>query len=416
VSDPICITGLGVVSPLGDSAVRFRDSLLEGRTAIAEDPRFAAFECRSRLAARVSGFDAATWIPPMKLRRMDTTGPYALVALRQAMEGAGYAGSPGGDARAGVVLGTFSAGGQATYEYLEALFRGGPSGAPALLFNSTVGNAAAGLAGLEYKLCGPNATISQKEASGLAAIVTAVDLLTLGRADAIGAGGMDAIYDIFYRAHDRFGVMTDATAADESQAPFSRWRRGFVMGEGGFALWLERADACRSRGARVHAEILGTGLSSADCPLNAWPSDPEPLVRTMTLALDAAGLTPADVHCVYGAANATRALDEMEARALTTLFGGSSTVVTSIKGAIGECGASGAAACVAAVVCGGAGQVPPIAGLRHPDPVAGSLRLATAAIAAPGDVVLVNSVASGGALASAVLRVPRQGVKLTIDE
>ena len=123
------------------------------------------------------------------------------------------------------------------------LFRGGPSGAPALLFNSTVGNAAAGLAGLEYKLCGPNATISQKEASGLAAIVTAVDLLRLGRADDVGAGGMDAIYDIFYRAHDRFDVMSDAAAFDDSLAPFSRSRRGFVMGEGAFVLWLTRGAA-----------------------------------------------------------------------------------------------------------------------------------------------------------------------------
>ena len=190
-----------------------------------------------------------------------------------------------GDARAGIVLGTYSAGGQATNEYLESLFRGGPSGAPALLFNSTVGNAAAGLAGLEYKLCGPNATISQKEASGLAAIATAVDLLRLGRADAVGAGGMDAIYDIFYRAHDRFDVMSDAAAFDDSLAPFSRSRRGFVMGEGGFVLWLTRGGR-----ARGYGEILGTAAASADCALNAWPTDPEPLVRTMSLALEDAGL------------------------------------------------------------------------------------------------------------------------------
>ena len=161
----------------------------------------------------------------MKLRRMDTTGPYALVALRQAMDEARYAITAEGDPRAGVVLGTYSAGGQATNEYLEGLFKGGPSGAPALLFNSTVGNAAAGLAGLEYKLCGPNATISQKEASGVAAVVTAVDLLRLDRADAIGAGGMDAIYDLFYRAHDRFNVMSGAAEAGDSIAPFSEARR-----------------------------------------------------------------------------------------------------------------------------------------------------------------------------------------------
>jgi 3-oxoacyl-(acyl-carrier-protein) synthase len=337
----------------------------------------------------------------MKLRRMDTTGPYALVAVQQAMQQAGYSPPPDGDDRAGIVLGTYSAGGQATSEYLESLFRGGPSGAPALLFNSTVGNAAAGLVGLEYKLRGPNATISQKEASGLGAIVTAVDLLRLGRADTIGAGGMDAIYDLFYRAHDRFNVMSDALAFDDSLAPFSRSRRGFVLGEGGYALWLRRG------GGGGCGEILGTAAASAVCALNGWPPDPEPLVRTMSLALEDAGLRASDVDVVYAAANATTRLDDVEARALVTLFGGTQTVVTSIKGAIGECGASGAAACVAAVLCGSVGRVPPIAGLRDVDPIADPLRLATTNLEAPGEIVLVNSVASGGAVISAVLRIPR---------
>jgi 3-oxoacyl-(acyl-carrier-protein) synthase len=337
----------------------------------------------------------------MKLRRMDTTGPYALVALRQAMEEAKYAITTEGDARSGVVLGTYSAGGHATNEYLESLFRGGPSGAPALLFNSTVGNAAAGLAGLEYKLCGPNATISQKEASGLAAIASAVDLLRLGRVDAVGAGGMDAIYDMFYRAHDRFAVMSDAADVDGSLAPFSASRRGFVLGEGGFALWLERG------GQRGRAEILGTGATSAQCALNAWPPDPAPLVRTMRLALADADLAPSDVDVIYASANATARLDEVEARALATLFGGGRAVITSIKGAIGECGASGAAACVAAVLCGALGRVPPIAGLSEADPVTHPLRLAATTMESPGEIVLVNSVASGGALVSAVLRISK---------
>jgi 3-oxoacyl-(acyl-carrier-protein) synthase len=401
VAAPISITGLGVVSPFGDSPARFLEALLDGATAVAVDPRFVSFGCRSTLAARVSGFDPALWIAPMKLRRMDTTGPYALVAVRQAMDDAEYSVKTEGDDRAGIVLGTYSAGGQATSEYLESLFRGGPSGAPALLFNSTVGNAAAGLVGLEYKLRGPNATISQKEASGLAAIVTAVDLLRLGRADTVGAGGMDAIYDIFYRAHDRFDVMSDASAFDDSLAPFSRSRRGFVMGEGGFVLWLTRG------GEKRYGEILGTAAASAVCALNSWPSDAEPLVRTMSLALEDAGLRPVDVDVVYASANATTRLDDVEARALVSLFGGSRTVVTSIKGAIGESGASGAAACVAAVLCGAAGRVPPIAGLREADPIAGPLRLADANLEAPGEVVLVNSVASGGAMVSAVLRIPR---------
>jgi 3-oxoacyl-[acyl-carrier-protein] synthase II len=401
VAEPVSITGLGVVSPFGDSLDRFRDALLDGATGIGADPSFVAAGCRSTLAARVSQFDAAKWISPMKLRRMDTTGPYALVAVRQAMDLAGYTPTTDGDPRAGVVLGTYSAGGQATREYLEALFRGGPSGAPALLFNSTVGNAAAGLVGLEYKLCGPNATVSQKEASGLAAVATAVDLLRLGRADVIAAGGMDAIFDIFYLAHDRFNVMNVDHEPGASTAPFGCSRGGFVLGEGGFVLWLERQPA---RGTKVLADILGIGAASAECALNQWPTSPDALVRTMRLAIEDAEISAGDVSVVYAAANASD-LDAVEARALASLFGGSQTVVTSIKGALGECGASGAAGCVAAVACGAIGKVPAIANLREPDPSARALHLASSAEDAPGQLVLVNSVASGGALTSVVLRI-----------
>lgn len=402
MSDRIIVTGVGVVSPFGDEPAAFRDALLAGASAIAADQRFVDYGCRSRLAARVARFDPARWISPMKLRRMDTTGPYALVSLQQAMKAAGYEAGAAPDDRTGVLLGTYSAGGQSTNEYLEALFRGGPTGAPALLFSSTVGNAAAGLAGLEFKLAGPNATISQKEASGLAAIAVATDLLRLGRADAVGAGGMDAIYDIFYRAHDRFRAMTDAAAPDESQAPFARARRGFVMGEGGFALWLERGSA---GDPRALAEILGVSQSGAAAPLNGWPADSAPLARSMRLALEDARLAPADVSTVYASANATASLDDVEARALTEVFGGR-PAVTSIKGAIGESGAAGAAACAAAILCGRLGEVPPIAGLRDVADSASGLRLCTSRTAA-GEVVMVNSVGSGGALASLVLRVPR---------
>ena len=403
----IYVTGIGVVSALGHSRESFRDALLAGETAIAPDARFTDGTCRSVLAARVSRFDPSAWISPMKLRRMDGTGPLALVAIQHAMEDARYVVTGDGDDRAGVVLGTYSAGGQATNEYLSAFFQGGPTGAPALLFNSTVANAAAGLAGLEFKLRGPNATISHKEGSGLAAVVTAVDLLRMGRADAVAAGGMDSIYEVFFKAHDQFGVMNPSTAAGAVTAPFGRCRRGFVLGEGGFCLWLERGDRWRTRDARSHGELLGLGAASAAIPLNAWPDRPEPLVRTMTMALEDAGLRPADVDVVYASANGSRGLDEVEASALAQVFGEARPVVTSIKGALGEFGACGSAACAAALLCGAAGKVPPIVGLADVDPSAHTLRLATTTMDAPGPLVLVNSVASGGALFSCVLRVGR---------
>ena len=399
MSRSIAISGVGVVSPLGATCDAFCEGLLAGRSGIAPIRTFDVAACRTTIAATVTGFEPTQWIPPMKLRRMDDTARYAVVVTRMAFEDAQYPLSVAGDDGAGVVMGTFTAGGQATSEYLAALHKGGPTGAPALLFNSTVGNAPASLAGLEFKLRGPNVTISQKESSGLGAIVTAVDTIRLGRARALAAGGVDAVFEIFFRVHDRFGVMSpDVIPA----GPFDRARQGFVLGEGGFALLLEEP---RARAAPRYGEVLGVGASSAAVGINQWPADPAPIVRTMRAAIGDAGLSPTQIDVVYASANASAALDRVEALALAECFGSHRPIVTAIKGALGECGASGAAACAAAVLCGRAGYVPPIAGLTAPDPVAAGLDLAREKRPLPGPFALVNSIGSGGSLFAAVIRI-----------
>jgi 3-oxoacyl-[acyl-carrier-protein] synthase II len=397
------VSGVGVVSAFGTTHEAFRDALLDGRSSIAPLTGFDTSGCRTTLAAEIKGFDPTPWVSPMKTRRMDRTAVYTIAMMKLALQDANAAIAADGDDRGGVMLGTWSAGGGSTQQFLDALFRSGPSGAPALLFDSTVSNSAAGIAGLEHRLRGPNMTVSHKEASGLAAIVTAVDLIREERAASLIAGGADAIFETFYKGHDRFAVMSPHHEFSAHMAPFDAARDGFVLGEGAFGLWLECADSADHRGA--HGEILGVAASSAAVPLNAWPDRPEGLARTMRLALEDAGLEAAAVDVVYGSANATRALDAAEAQALSTLFGGGRTVVTSVKGALGEFGAGGAAACTAALLCGRAGRVPPIAGLDRADAATDGLRLARGAVDAPGPIVLVNSVASGGALFSAVLRV-----------
>jgi len=403
VRPPVRVSGIGVVSAFGTTHETFRDALLAGASSIAPLTGFDTAGCRTTLAAEIKGFDPTPWVSPMKMRRMDRTAVYTAAMMKLALQDAGVSIAAGGDDRAGVMLGTWSAGGGSTQQFLDGLFRGGPSGAPALLFDSTVSNSAAGIAGLEHRLRGPNMTVSHKEASGLAAIVTAVDLIREARASSLIAGGADAIFETFYKGHDRFAVMSPHHGFSAHLAPFDAARDGFVLGEGAFGLWLERADRADPRGA--HGEILGVAASSAAVPLNAWPDRPETLARTMRLALEDAGLEPDAVDVVYASANATRALDAVEAQALSTLFGGGRAVVTSVKGALGEFGAAGSAACAAAFLCGRAGRVPPIAGLIEPDSATATLRLARGAVDAPGPIVLVNSVASGGALFSAVLTV-----------
>jgi 3-oxoacyl-(acyl-carrier-protein) synthase len=401
VSAPVIVDGIGVVSAFGTTHESFRESLLDGGTAIRTVAGFATADCQTSLAAEMVGFEPTAWVPAMKLRRLDRTGVYALAAARLALEDAGVTLAADGSDSLGVVLGTWTAGGQSTQHFLDGLFRGGPSGAPALLFDSTVGNSAASLVGLEYKWRGPNVTVSHKEASGLAAIVTAVDHLRERRANALLAGGVDAVYESFFKGHDRFAVMSRQRQAGAALAPFDESRAGFVIGEGGVGLWLRTAAS--GAPGRGHGQILGVAAAGAAVPVNAWPHDPAPLVRTMAQAIADAGVAREDIGVVYASANATPILDRVEAQALSALFG-ATPLVTSIKGALGESGVSGALACAAALLCGRERLVPPIAGLATGLVEAGQLRLVRSAAPAPGPLTLVNSFASGGALFSCVLR------------
>ena len=347
---PVRIGGVGIVTPFGTDHSAFREALLQGRSAIAHIRGFDTGECRTSLAATIEGFDPSPWVAPMRMRRMDRTAVYAVTATKLAFEDAGASTPAGGDDRSGVIVGTWTAGGGSTQIFLDALFRQGPTAAPALLFDSTVANSAASIVGLDHRLRGPNLTVSHKEASGLAAIVTAVDLLREGGAAALVAGSTDAVFETFFKAHDRFRVMSPDASFSSRLAPFDASRGGFVLGEGAVSLWLERSDAPERSAGR--ADILGVAASSASVPLNAWPDRPDSLERTMRLAIEDAGLTPSDIDVVYASANATHELDRCEACALASLFGGTRTIVTAIKGALGESGSSGALACAAACLCG----------------------------------------------------------------
>ena len=310
------VSGIGVISAFGTSHAAFRDGLLEGRSGIAPLSGFDTSECRTTLAAQVTGFEPAKWVAPMKLRRLDRTGVYALALAQLVLADAQRTPTPDGDDRSGVVLGTWTAGGQSTQQYLDAFFRSGPANAPALLFDSTVANSAASLAGMEYKLRGPNVTVSHKEASGLGAIVCAAELLRGDRACGLLTGGVDAVFEPFFKAHDRFAVMSGDAAFSRRQSPFDCERAGFVLGEGGFGLWLQQSD---DRTDGRDEAVVGVAAAGAAVGLNLWPDKPEPLVRTMRLALEDAGLSPDDVDVVYASANAT-GLDATEAEALIPAF------------------------------------------------------------------------------------------------
>jgi 3-oxoacyl-[acyl-carrier-protein] synthase II len=399
------ITGVAACSSLGQTAA-FIDALLAGHSGVRPITSFDTSSCRARQAAELIDLDPSAFIPAMKLRRMDEVGRLSVVAARLAMDAAALPRTDAGYDDVGVVLGTCTCGVHATGEFLDRLIELGPTGAPAMLFSNTVGNAAASLVALEEKLRGPNTTLSYKEASGLAAVAFASDLVRAGKAGALVTGGAEDIYDLYYQVHDWFGVLSADGTHPEGARPFDVTRNGFVMGEGAFTMVLEDAARAASRGVPVLAEVIGVGATAGTTAVNAWPTDAAPLVRCMRAAFSDAGVAPSEVGAVYAAANGSVEFDRLEARAILEAFDGRAVVTTSIKGAIGEGGMAATGSLAAAVLAGHRGVVAPTAGLTVPDPACGALTWVTGAahpLASP--YVLVNGFASGGTNYSLLVRV-----------
>jgi 3-oxoacyl-[acyl-carrier-protein] synthase II len=405
MGERVVVTGIGCLSSLGIGAGTFVDQLLAGHSGIAPVTRFSTEGCRSHSAALVRGFDPAEFIDPMKLRRIDEVGRLALVSCRLAAEDARL---PADSDEIGVVLGSATAGLHSTVTHLQSLVTAGAAGVPALGFSNMIGNAAASLCALEFKWRGPNLTVAQKQASALSAMAFSAELLEQGRAVAFLCGGVDDIEEKFYRVHDQFRVLSPIDGGQEAGRPFYTGRNGFVLGAGGHMLVLETASSAKARGIMPYGEILGVGASSSVCRSNAWPTDSAGIVRAMRDALARASLAAADVSVVFAAANASRELDRIEALAVEQVFGPFGVPVVSIKGAIGESGASGAASLTAALVALHRGMLPPTLGCEPRDPAC-QVDVSPAARPSNGRIALVNATADGGAHYSFVARAPAPG-------
>lgn len=408
-SQPLAVTGIGVASAFGVGYAAFESALFAGASALGAVTAFDTSECRSHVAAKSAEFDPTTFVAPARLRRIDRTGQLAIMSSGLALEHAGLLSAPGaGSDDIGVALGSYTTGLHSLIDYLDKLNALGPVGASALDFSNTVGNAAASLCGLEFGLRGPNVTLSQREASGLAAIAYAATLVRSGQCRAVVTGGIDDFERLFFAVHDRFRVLAYDDGHGEASRPFDLNRNGFVLGSGGYVIALEEAESAARRGAVVHGQLLGVGSSSAKVRPSDWPTDADPLARAMRTAIEQSGHDPADVAAVFASANSTHTLDQIEAEAIASVFGAMAVPVVAVKGALGECGATSAASLVAALAALRTGRLPPTLGLETRDPACQVDAAPSARPLAPsrGGVALVNAFATGGTNYSIVVGGP----------
>jgi len=354
----VLITGVGAVTPLGNTARELHEGWLAGRVGI-EDGLGA---CRE--------FDPTEFMSVKEARRADRFAQLAMAAAAQALEDAHWDAQapPAEPAEVGCVIGS-GIGGMATFEtQCEVLNERGPERVSPLAIPLIMGNAAAGVVAMRHGLQGPVFGVMSACASGTHAIGEAMRMIRSGEAQAAVAGGAEATLTPLAKA--AFAKM-EATSPTGISRPFDARRDGFVMGEGAGVLVLESEELATARGARVLGEVLGYAATADAHHLTAPEPTGRPAATAITRALADAHLTPENIDYVNAHGTSTPLNDRSETEAIKLALGECAygVPVSSTKSAIGHLlGAAGAVEAIATVLALGDRVAPPTLGYEQPDP------------------------------------------------
>ena len=372
MTEDVVVTGLGATTPLGGDVATFWSGLLEGRSGVAALTDDWAADLPVRIAARMA-VDPTEVLARVQARRLDRSEQAALVAARQAWADAGFSGRAeenGLDAtRVAVVIGTGIGGVTSLLAQYDIMLDKGPSRVSPLLIPMNMPNGPAAHVGLEVGAqAGVHTTVSAC-ASGAEAIAHALDLIQLGRADVVIAGGTEAcIHKLNIAGFAQMRAMSTRNDEPElASRPFDKARDGFVLGEGAGALVIERASSAAARGRTPYAVLAGAGITADSYDIVAPDPKGDGQQRAALSALRRGDLSPADVAHVNAHATSTPAGDGAEAAWIGDLLG-EQTVVTATKSMTGHLlGAAGAIEAIATVLAVQNNVVPPTINLDDPD-------------------------------------------------
>lgn len=372
MSRRVVISGLGVVSPLGNDIATFFERLMAGQSGICTLQLPFLDQLSTRIGAPVTNFDPTAHFTKMQLSSLERFSQLALVAAKQAVSDAQLALSAAEKMRAGICMGSCM-GGASTLEdgYVEILLRDPPRVKPLSVLLS-MNNAAASHISIKYGLQGPNMTYATACSSSAIAIGEAYRQIKHGYCDVMLAGGAEAMLTLgAMKAWEALRTLAseDPLDAAASCKPFSKDRSGLVLGEGAAVLVLEDAERAFARGAKIYAEIVGYDCSS-DASHITKP-DATGQSRTIVRAMQEAGLQPQDIDYINAHGTATLAGDIQETLAIKNVFGAHAQQipVSSTKSMHGHLmGATGAVEFMAAVLALKHNAIPPTINLHHPDP------------------------------------------------
>ncbi|MFH1569735.1 MAG: beta-ketoacyl-ACP synthase II [Gemmatimonadota bacterium] len=369
----VVVTGLGVLTPVGNDIATFWDALTNGRSGIGPITRFDTTQFKVKIAGEVKGFDPAFVLDRKEARRNDPFVHYAVHAALQAAANAGLDIPALEPERVGVIFGSGIGGISTLEEQCAVLEEKGPDRLSPFLIPMMICDMSAGMVSIKLGAKGPNYTTVSACASAGHAIGEAARKIQYGEADVMVTGGTEAAVTPIsiggFSAARALAVRNEEP--ERASRPFDADRNGFVLGEGAGALVLEEYELARARGADILGEFLGVGYTGDAYHITDMAPGGEGGARAMRIALKDAGLAPGDIDYVNAHGTSTLVGDVNETAALRTVFAGHTEglAVSSTKSMTGHLlGAAGAVESIACLLALRHGVIPPTINYETPDP------------------------------------------------
>ena len=367
----VVVTGLGIVSPVGNTLATAWDNITNGRSGISQISHFDTTAYNTRIAGEVRDFDAKAWVNPKDVKKMDTFIHYGLAASMMAMEDAGLEITEANAERAGVLIGSGIGGVRGIEETAVTLHEGGPRKVSPFYVPSTIINMISGQLCIIKGFKGPNFSAVSACASSNHSVGMAMRMIQYGDADIMVAGGAE--HGCTPTSVAGFCSMKALSTRNEeptrASRPWDRDRDGFVLGDGAGILILEEYESAKARGARIYCELVGFGASSDAYHMTAPSENGEGPARCMAMALRDARLNPDQVDYLNAHGTSTPLGDLAETQAMKRALGDHAykTMISSTKSMTGHLlGAAGGVEAVFSILALHHGIIPPTINLDNP--------------------------------------------------
>ncbi|KOR36104.1 MULTISPECIES: beta-ketoacyl-ACP synthase II [Planktothricoides] len=397
----VVVTGLGAITPIGNTLEEYWQGLLTGRNGIDRITLFDPSNHACRIAGEVKGFDPGEYLDRKEIKRMDRFAQFGVSASLQAIADAQFKINDLNAEQVGVIIGSGIGGIKVLEDQQTVYLNKGPSKCSPFMIPMMIANMAAGLTAIHTGAKGPNTCTVTACAAGSHAVGDAFRLIQGGYAQAMICGGAEAAVTPLSVAGFASARALSTRNDDPKKAcrPFDRDRDGFVMGEGAGILLLEELEYALARGAKIYAEIVGYGMTCDAHHITSPSPGGEGASRAINLALKDAGITPDQVSYINAHGTSTPANDPTETSAIKTALGehAKKVAVSSTKSMTGHLlGGSGGIEAVATAMAIASDQVPPTINLDNPDPECDLDYVPNQSRSMKVDVALSNSFGFGG--------------------